>query len=156
MILEDQIVQLSDFENNSQPTQTPTVFEHTRPDLCVIDHVTRKCLIVEVPVPFDVFANDCYQSKFNRYLPLSQAITEKDCDQNYCVNCWFTGQWTLQIRQWVEVDRHPHKQSQAHRKILFSERHDRSRIIWKQRCRSMFAHPATVNKHRVRLFWVGV
>ena len=78
MTLEDQIVQLSYFENNNQPTQTPTVFEHTLPDLCVIDHVTRKCLIVEVSVPFDVFVNDCYQSKFNRYLPLCQAITEKD------------------------------------------------------------------------------
>ena len=66
MILEDQIVQLSYFENNSQPTQTPTVFEHTRPDLCVTDHATRTCLIVEVSVPFDVFVNDCCQVKFNR------------------------------------------------------------------------------------------
>ena len=70
MILEDQLVQLSYFENNSQPTQVPTVFEHTRPDLCVVDHATRTCLIVEVPVPFDVYVNDRYQSKFNRYLPL--------------------------------------------------------------------------------------
>ena len=80
MILEDQIVQLSYFENNSQPTQTPTVFEHTRPDLCVIDHATRKCSISEVSVPFDVFVKDYYQSKFNRYLPLCQAITEKGYD----------------------------------------------------------------------------
>ena len=38
MILEDQIVQ---FENDSQPTQAPAVCEHTRPDLCVIDHATK-------------------------------------------------------------------------------------------------------------------
>ena len=80
MILEDQIVQLSYFENNSQPTQTSIVFEHTRSDLCVIDHATRKCLVVEVSVPFVVFVNDCCQSKFNRCLPLCQAITEKGCN----------------------------------------------------------------------------
>ena len=80
MILADQLVQLSYFENNSQPTQIPTVFEHTRPDLCVIDHATRTCLIVEGSVPFHVFVNDRYQSKFNRYLPLCQAITEKSYD----------------------------------------------------------------------------
>ena len=65
VILEDQIVQLSYFENNSQPTQAPTVFEYTRSDLCVIDHATKMCLIVEVFVPFDAFVNDCYQSKLN-------------------------------------------------------------------------------------------
>ena len=46
-------------------------------------------------------------------------------DCKIIVNCWFTGQRTLQIHKWVEVDRHPHKQSQALRKILFSERHHR-------------------------------
>ena len=65
MILEDQIVQLSYFENNRQPSQAPTVFEYTRPDLCVIDHVTKMCLTVEVLVIFDAFVNDCYQSKLN-------------------------------------------------------------------------------------------
>ena len=45
-----------------------------------IDHATRKCLIVEESVPFDVFVNDCYQSKLNRYLPLCQAITETGYD----------------------------------------------------------------------------
>ena len=77
MILEDQIVQ---FENNSQPTQAPAVFEHTRPDLCVIDYATRMCLIVDVLVPFGVFVNDCYQTKFNPYFPLCQVITEKGYD----------------------------------------------------------------------------
>ena len=66
MILEDQIVQLSYFEHNSQPTQAPTVFELTRPHLGVIDHATRTCLIVVVSVHFKVFVNDCYQSKFNQ------------------------------------------------------------------------------------------
>ena len=70
MILESEIVQLSYFENNSQPTEAPTVFENTGPDLCVIDHATRTCLIIEASVPFGVFVKDCYQSKFNRYLPL--------------------------------------------------------------------------------------
>ena len=82
MILEDQIVQLSYFENNSQPAQKPTVFQHTRPDLCVIDHKhtrpdlcvidhehtlpdlrvtdhgTKTCLTVEVSVPLDVSRPD--------------------------------------------------------------------------------------------------
>ena len=55
MILEDQIVQLSHFENNNQPAQAPTVFEHTRPDLCVIDHATRTCLTVEMSVPLQKY-----------------------------------------------------------------------------------------------------
>ena len=54
MILEDQIVQLSYFENNSQPTQAPTAFEHTQPDIYVTHCATKK-LIVEVLVSFDVF-----------------------------------------------------------------------------------------------------
>ena len=70
MILEDQIVQLSYFENNSQPAQEPTVIEHMRPDLCVIDHEhtrpdlrvtdhgTKTCLSVEVSVPLDVSRSD--------------------------------------------------------------------------------------------------
>ena len=58
MILEDQIVQLSYFENNSQPAHEPTVFEHTRPDLRVTDHATKTCLTVEVSVLLDVSRPD--------------------------------------------------------------------------------------------------
>ena len=65
MILEDQIVQLSYFENNNQPTQAPTAFEHTQPDICVTHYATKQW-IVEVSVSFDVFVNDSYQSKFKR------------------------------------------------------------------------------------------
>ena len=49
------VLQLSCCKNDSQLTQAPTVFELTRSDLCVIDHATRTCLIVEESVPFDVF-----------------------------------------------------------------------------------------------------
>ena len=50
--------------------------EHTRPDICVINHEARTCLIIEVAVPFDAFINECYQHKFNKYLPLCQKITD--------------------------------------------------------------------------------
>ena len=48
----------------------------TRPDACLIDKEQRTCLIVEVAVPFDPFVPDCYQGKFNKYLPLCQRIQE--------------------------------------------------------------------------------
>ena len=47
---------------------------HNRPDICVIDHESKTCMLVEVAIPFDVFLNDCYQSKFDKYLPLCQRI----------------------------------------------------------------------------------
>ena len=138
MILADQLVQLSYFENNSQPTQVPTVFEHTRPDLCVVDHATRTCLIVEVPVPFDVFVNDCYQSRFNRYLPLCQAITEKGYDCKMIVlivgslgsvHCRFVSGLRL---IGISTSRAKHIAKYCSVSAMTG-----SKIIWKQRCRSM-------------------
>ena len=49
---------------------------HTRPDACFINCAEKSCLMVEVSVPFDSFVDDCYQSKFNKYLLLCQKINE--------------------------------------------------------------------------------
>ena len=56
--------------------RTFTGIQHNRPDICVIDHASKTCMLAEVAIPFDVFVNDCYQSKFDRYLPLCQRIDD--------------------------------------------------------------------------------
>ena len=108
--------------------------EHTRPDLCVIDHAIKTCLIAEVSVPFDVFVNDCYQSKFNLYLPLCQVITEKgyDCEiivfivsSLGSVHCKFAGRLRL-----MGIPTGIAKCSSVSAMIG-------SRINWKQSCRSV-------------------
>ena len=117
------------FENNSQPTHAPTVFEHTRPDLCVIDYATTKCSIVEVSVPFDVFVNDCYQSQFNRYLPLCQAITEKSYDTKFTV--LIVG--PLGSVRLIGI---PTSRAKRIAKYCSVSAMIGSRIIWNQRCKS--------------------
>ena len=56
--------------------RTFPAIQHNRPDICIIDHASKTCVLAEVAVPFDVFINDCYQSKFDRYLPLCQRIND--------------------------------------------------------------------------------
>ena len=36
----------------------------------LIDNEAFMCTIVEVAVPFDAFVNECYQHKFDKYMPL--------------------------------------------------------------------------------------
>lgn len=47
---------------------------HRKPDLLVIDHHNRKAFVIEISVPFDAFIEQCYQTKFDYYLPLSELI----------------------------------------------------------------------------------
>ena len=54
---------------------------HTKPDLCIVDRERQACTIVEVSVPYDAFVEECYQGKFDKYLPLCEQI------QNTGFNC---------------------------------------------------------------------
>ena len=49
---------------------------HNRPDICIVDSGSKTCMLVEVAIPFDPFINDCYQSKFDRYMPLCQRVSD--------------------------------------------------------------------------------
>ena len=72
-ILCDKIVKPTHFQqSNDQFEAVP----HTRPDMCIISNEQRECFIVEVTVPFDVFMDDSYQAKFDKYLPLCQRISD--------------------------------------------------------------------------------
>ena len=44
--------------------------QHNKPDITIIDHVTQETFIVEVSHPYDLFLEDCYQHKFDKYMPL--------------------------------------------------------------------------------------
>ena len=53
--------------------------------MCVIDRETGACTIVEVSVPFDAFVDDCYQGKFDKYLPLCEEIQNIGFSCKICV-----------------------------------------------------------------------
>ena len=59
---------------NSESNELYSHLEHRKPDLIAIDHRNRKVFIVEISCPFDAFVNQCYQTKFDYYLPLSELI----------------------------------------------------------------------------------
>ena len=40
-----------------------------KPDLCLIDHRNSKAFVVELSSPFDAFIQNCYEHKFNKYMP---------------------------------------------------------------------------------------
>ena len=44
--------------------------------VCVIIKQRRTCKILEVADPFDPFVQTCYQTMFDKYLPLCQRIQE--------------------------------------------------------------------------------
>ena len=71
----DQIVRPSHFCDDHSDDCFEAV-PHTRPDLCLIDRDQKQCLIVEVAVPYDPFVNECYQGKFDKYMPLCQRISD--------------------------------------------------------------------------------
>ena len=126
-----------DFENNSQlRMQIPTVFEHTRPDLCVTDHATRTCFTVEVSMPFDVFVHECYQNKF---IPLTvQAITEKGYDCKIIVLIVASlGSAHCRFVSGLRLIGIPTSSAKRIAKYCSVSTTIGSRIIWKQRCRSM-------------------
>jgi hypothetical protein len=49
--------------------------EHRKPDILVLDKKHNKAFIVEISTPFDTFLQQCYQTKFEYYRPLSEFIT---------------------------------------------------------------------------------
>ena len=46
------------------------VAEHNKPDITIIDHQNKQTFIIEVSHPYDLFIEDCYKHKFDKYMPL--------------------------------------------------------------------------------------
>ena len=52
------------------------VLDRCKPDLCIIDNAHKKAFIVEVSNPFDAFLQECFDHKFQKYLPLCFALAD--------------------------------------------------------------------------------
>ena len=50
----------------------------TKPDICIIDYEMKTVIIIEISTPFDAHIDKCYQSKFDKYFPLSLEISQFD------------------------------------------------------------------------------
>ena len=57
-----------------QKVNTPTAFEHNRPDLVVIDHVEKRWMLVDFAVPFDRNVAGKEQEKIGRYKDLAAEV----------------------------------------------------------------------------------
>lgn len=112
--------------------------QHSRPDICVIDHVSRKCMLAEVAIPYDIFINDSYQSKFFRYLPLCQRIGDLGYECKIIVliigslgsvhNKFVNGLCMLGV---------PRTRAKAITRYCCISSITGSKIIWCQRCRAV-------------------
>jgi hypothetical protein len=108
-----------------------------RPDLCIIDKLNKTCMIAEVAVPFDVFLEDCYTNKFNKYFPLSQRIVELGYSCKVVV--LLVGSLGLVHKRFVSglnlLGVSPIRRAKGIAKYCSVSATIGSRIIWKQRCR---------------------
>jgi len=115
-----------------------TGVEHTRPDICVIDHNAKTCMLAEIAIPYDTFLNDCYESKFNRYLPLCHRI--KDTGYECKVIVLIIGSVGNVHKKFVNGLRmlglHMSK-AKATAKYCATSVVIGSRLIWKHRCKAI-------------------
>jgi len=135
-ILTDTIVTPPRFVDNSSAAFVG--LSHTRPDMCVIDKTNKTCLIVEVAVPFDAFVSDCYWNKFQKYLPLCQSIS--DLGFRCKIVVLIVGSLGIVHRCFVSGLRLvglPARQAKAVARYCSVSAMIGSRIIWKQRCRTV-------------------
>ena len=76
LINDDNELQITDYFNTVQAR---------KPDIFVIDHTLKKCFIVEISVPFDAFIEDCYEGKFQKYVPLFELLALSGYDAKIIV-----------------------------------------------------------------------
>jgi hypothetical protein len=58
------------FENQPVRFEGFTTDTSSKPDMCLLDHRNSVAFIVEISNPFDSFIEQCFQHKFNKYMPL--------------------------------------------------------------------------------------
>ena len=112
--------------------------EHTRPDICVINHEDNSSLIIEVAIPFDAFINECYQHKFNQYLPLCQRMNDFGYSCRVIVLIIGSlGSVHKRFHGGLKLAGISSVRSKAIARYCSVSAMIGSHIIWKQRCRSM-------------------
>ncbi len=62
--------------HNVIPTLDISELRHTKPDVLVLDDRNKVAFIIEVSHPIDAFFDSCYNTKFEKYMPLSMEITK--------------------------------------------------------------------------------
>ena len=108
----------------------------TRPDAGVIDREQRTCIIVEVAVPFDPFVSECYQGKFDKYLPLCQRIQEFGFDCKVLVFIVGSlGSIHSKFVSGLKIAGFPLRRAKALAKFCSVSVMIGSRMAWKRRCR---------------------
>jgi hypothetical protein len=115
-----------------------TGVQHSRPDICVIDHASKKCKLVEIAVPFDVFLNESYQSKFDTYMPLCQRVSELGYECKTMV--LIVGSFGSVHKKFVNGLRFlglPTHRAKCVGRFCSVSAMVGSRIIWRQRCREV-------------------
>ena len=50
--------------------------DHNKPDITIIDHNSKETFIIEVSHPYDLFIEECYKHKFDKYMPLCMDVQE--------------------------------------------------------------------------------
>ena len=82
LISDDNELQITDYFNTVQAR---------KPDIFVIDNALKKCFIVDISFPFDAFIEDCYEGKFQKYVPLFELLALSGYDANFfCLDRWFS------------------------------------------------------------------
>ena len=70
MTLKDTPIKPSHFNSN----QESFVTRNNRPDIVLIDHVSKSVTITEIAIPFDGYIKKTYETKFDKYFPLCLEI----------------------------------------------------------------------------------
>lgn len=134
-IVIDSIIRPMHFQQSSEAAFVDIT--HTRPDICIIKHEAKLCLLVEVAVPFDQFLGDAYSHKFFKYLPLCQKIS--DMGYQCKVIVLVIGSLGLIHKRFVsglQIIGLPKNRAKAIARYCSVSAMIGSLIIWKQRCRA--------------------
>ena len=61
---------------------------HRKPDIHVIDYLSKKCFIVEITICYDLYLEFAYNAKIERYEPLINVLRENGYETNLLVLCF--------------------------------------------------------------------
>ena len=131
-ILTDQIVTQYPFTSDRLPFEGVS---HTKPDICVVDRENKKCTIIEVSIPFDAFLDECYQTKFDKYMPLCLEIQKVGFDcRIYVLVIGSLGSVHTRFVSGLQRCGVPRHKAKGIARYASVSAMMGSRIAWKQRC----------------------
>ena len=115
-----------------------TGVRHNKPDICVIDHSSNKCYLLEIAVPYDAFVNESYQAKFDTYLPICQRINELGFDCRIVVLIIGSlGSVHIRFVKGLQMLGLSARQAKSTARYCSTSAAIGSRLIWKHRCRAV-------------------